>query len=92
MRVVPEELVKWPPTLLFPVEELPPMRTEEEYKRMRINNMRAMWSQMIEHCREVGEPEPDPAVLAEWEAAIIDSIAADYEYKGRNSSRGQGVG
>jgi hypothetical protein len=63
-----------PPMLAFPTTKLP---TVEEYRLRQINGLRSLWSKMVDHCREVGEPEPDPAQLAEWEAGIINSRGAE---------------
>lgn len=52
------------------LEELP---TAEQYKQHGLRNIRAMWSQLIEHCRTVEEPEPDPVQLLEWEAEFLNS-------------------
>jgi hypothetical protein len=47
--------------------------TVEEYRQWLVNTLRSMWPEMVAHCREVGEPEPDPAILAEWEAEVVNS-------------------
>jgi hypothetical protein len=39
------------------LEELP---TVEQYKQHGLRNIRAMWSQLIDHCRAVEAPEPYP--------------------------------
>lgn len=52
------------------LEELP---AAEQCKQHGLRNIRAMWSQLIEHCRAVEEPEPEPAQLLEWEAKFLDS-------------------
>jgi hypothetical protein len=63
-----------PPILLAPTTKLP---TVEEYRQRQINVLRFQWSKLVEHCREIGEPEPDPAKLAGWEAGIINSRGAE---------------
>jgi hypothetical protein len=52
------------------LEELP---AAEQCKQHGLRNIRAMWPQLIEHCRAVEEPEPDSAQLLEWEAKFLDS-------------------
>lgn len=47
--------------------------TPEELVRKMIDSLidyrrNIAWPQFSQHCREVGEPEPSPEVLAEWEA------------------------
>jgi hypothetical protein len=49
-----------------------------EHRQQMLNTKRAMWSQLVEHCREVGEPEPDPAQLAAWEAQYSNSGAPEW--------------
>jgi hypothetical protein len=66
-----------PGILVWPRDPNMKWPTVEEYRQREIKMLRLMWSKMVEHCREVGEPEPDPAQLAEWEAGIISSRSAE---------------
>jgi hypothetical protein len=52
------------------LEELP---TAEQYKQDGLRNIRAMWSQLVEYCRAVEEPEPDNTQLLELEAEFLNS-------------------
>jgi hypothetical protein len=56
------------------------MTLVEDHKQRPISILRLLWAQMVNHCREAGKPEPDPAQLAEWEADVDDKgVAEIYE-------------
>jgi hypothetical protein len=68
-----------PGILVWPRDPNMKWPTADEYRQQMLNGMRAQWSQMIEHCREVGEPEPDPAQLAAWEAEYANSGVSEWK-------------
>ncbi len=45
-----------------------PTTPVEDHKQRQNSILRFLWKQIVNNCREVGKPEPDPAQLAEWEA------------------------
>jgi hypothetical protein len=60
--------------------ELP--NSPEEYKERMIQRWRVMWSELADQCRAAGEPGPSPEQIAESEARLSNSGAAElmYEY------------
>jgi hypothetical protein len=58
-----------PGILAIPVGPDTKWPTAEEYEQRRRNGLREAWSNLVERCRQAGEAEPDPALLAKWEAS-----------------------
>jgi hypothetical protein len=66
-----------PGILVWPRDPNMKLPTVEEYRQRQIKLHRYVVSKLVEHCREAGEPEPDQAKLAEWEASLISSRGAE---------------
>ncbi len=67
-----------PGALVWPRDPNMKWPTADEYRQQMLNRMRGMWAQIGERCAEAGEPEPDPAQLAAWEAQYSNSGASEW--------------
>jgi hypothetical protein len=67
-----------PGVLVWPLDPNMKWPTADEYRQRTLNSMRGIWAKIVEHSREVGEPEPNPAHLAEWEAEYLKSGAPEW--------------
>jgi hypothetical protein len=59
--------------------ELP--NSPEEYSERMIQRWRAQWSEIADQCRAAGEPGPGPEDIAEFEARLTNSGAAELMYE-----------